>query len=68
MNDSEISGLLIDAGYRYEGANGRYHNNDSSGDESISEDFATEDVADELNIPVADLLRWEERNSGPAAS
>jgi hypothetical protein len=56
MEDGAIESLLSRAGYRYDLASGRYCLDDSDGED----DFPTEDIADELKIPVADLLRWEE--------
>ncbi|HTW95156.1 MAG TPA: hypothetical protein VMD30_10205 [Tepidisphaeraceae bacterium] len=57
MEDQEIESLLTRARYRYDLATGRY-----SLDESDEEDdFATEDIAEELNIPLSDLLTWEDR-------
>jgi len=58
MNDDEIQSLLEEAGYQYTPATGRYMFLDASGEQD--EDFATEDVADQLEIPVEDLLRWEQ--------
>jgi hypothetical protein len=63
MNDLEIDSLLVQAGYLYEPVSGRYRSEAGSDDESLAEDFATEDVADQLQIPVEDLLRWEEEQS-----
>jgi hypothetical protein len=58
MQDVEINSLLEEAGYRYVPATGRYVALDDAGDED--EDFATEDIADQLEIPIEDLLRWEQ--------
>ena len=55
MIDSEIDNLLTQAGYRYDLATGRYFLDDAD------DDFATEDIADELNIPLSELLNWEDR-------
>ena len=58
MEDVEIASLLEDAGYRYMPANGRYVAVSDAGEED--EDYATEDIADQLEIPIEDLLRWEQ--------
>ncbi|MGD1278772.1 MAG: hypothetical protein ABR964_16285 [Tepidisphaeraceae bacterium] len=55
MNDLEIESLLQDAGYRFDLAAGLYIVSD--GDEG--DFFDTQDIADELEIPVDDLIRWE---------
>src|SRR5262245_4733672 len=57
MHDIEIESLLNEAGYRYDAASGRYDAIDGDEDQG---DYATEDVADQLEIPVEDLLRWEQ--------
>jgi 3-polyprenyl-4-hydroxybenzoate decarboxylase len=58
MQDVEIQSLLEEAGYRYLPATGRYVVLEEGIEEG--EDFATEDIADQLEIPVEDLLRWEQ--------
>ena len=60
MNDIEIESLLEEAGYRYMPASGRYAFADTSDED---QDYPTEDVADQLNIPVEDLLRWEQEQA-----
>lgn len=53
MNDVELESLLEEAGYQYDPINERYI---TAGDET---EFTTEEVADQLEIPLEDLLRWE---------
>ncbi len=55
MNDVEIESLLEDAGYQYSLAEGTY----LSGDETDGEIMDSETVADQLEIPLDDLERWE---------
>jgi 3-polyprenyl-4-hydroxybenzoate decarboxylase len=62
MNDVELQSLLEEAGYRYMPATGRYVVADAAQEDA--EDYATEDVADQLEIPVEDLLRWEQEQQG----
>ena len=57
MQDIEIESLLLHAGYHFLPAIGRYQEVDSSEDDV---DYPTEDVADQLHIPVDDLIRWEQ--------
>jgi len=57
MTDTEISERLAAAGFVYDLGTGRYATDDESDDPL---DYVTEDIADEMAIPVADLLRWEE--------
>ena len=57
MQDIEIESLLQSAGFRYDSASGRYFE-ELDCDEAM--DYVTEDVADQLMIPVNDLVRWEE--------
>jgi hypothetical protein len=63
MQDVELESLLQEAGYQFVPAIGRYMTADSQ-DGDV--DYATEDVADQLEIPIEDLLRWEEAQVGPA--
>lgn len=56
MNDPEIESLLAEAGYTYDLAIGRY----VPTDDAESEGYNTEDMAGIMEIPVDDLLRWEE--------
>ena len=60
MQDVEIESLLSEAGYRYDPTSGRY---DSADGDDEQADLATEDVADQLEIPVEDLLRWEQEQT-----
>lgn len=56
MNDVEIESLLSEAGYQYSVADGGYQ---TAGVEE-SELFGSEEIADQLEIPLEDLVRWEE--------
>jgi hypothetical protein len=59
MNDTEIESLLDDAGYGYDLASGQFVTQTLEEVEIRS----PQDVADELEIPVDDLIRWvEEQN------
>ena len=57
MQDVELESLLTEAGYRFDPTSGRYMTLDSD-DQDV--DYASEDVADQLEIPIEDLLRWEQ--------
>jgi hypothetical protein len=57
MTDAEISQRIAGAGFVYDLGTGRYA---AEGDSDEPLDYVTEEIADELAIPVADLLRWEE--------
>ena len=57
MTDTEISERIAGAGFIYDLGGGRYA---AEGDSDQPLDYVTEEIADELSIPVADLLRWEE--------
>jgi hypothetical protein len=57
MQDVELQSLLEEAGYRFDATTGRYLTADS---EEQDIDYASEDVADQLEIPIEDLLRWEQ--------
>lgn len=57
MQDMEIESLLEDAGYRFNIVDGVYF----AGDEEDGDTHGSEDVADQLEIPMEDLLRWEEQ-------
>ena len=63
MQDVELESLLQDAGYVYVPATGRYQTADAT-DGDV--DYASEDVADQLEIPIDDLLRWEQEQAGTA--
>ena len=64
MNDVEIESLLEEAGYRYDTVSGRYVEVAADAVEEAA-DYATEDIADQLSIPVEDLLRWEQEQTAP---
>jgi hypothetical protein len=57
VQDVEIESLLQEAGYQFVPASGRYEVADGD-DEGV--DYPTEDIADQLDIPIDDLIRWEE--------
>lgn len=57
MNDVEIESLLNEAGYEYDVASRGYS---PLGADEDTEVIASLDVSDELQIPLDDLLRWEE--------
>jgi hypothetical protein len=57
MQDVEIESVLSGAGYRFMLASGRYQEIDGA-DEDV--DYPTQDIADQLSIPVDDLIRWEQ--------
>jgi hypothetical protein len=57
MTDAEISQRIAGAGFVYDLGSGRYA---AEGDSDQPLDFVTEEIADDLAIPVGDLLRWEE--------
>jgi hypothetical protein len=56
MNDVEIASLLDDAGYRYDPLAGLFFVAASRDDET----YNAEDVADQLEIPLDDLIRWQQ--------
>jgi hypothetical protein len=62
MQDVELESLLQEAGYQFDVASGRYRTSDA-GEQDV--DYATEDVADQLEIPIEDLLRWEQEQTSP---
>lgn len=57
MQDVEVESLLTEAGYQFMTASGRYVAADG-GEGDV--DYATEDIADQLEIPIDDLVRWEQ--------
>lgn len=63
MQDVELESLLTEAGYVYVPATGRYQAADAA-DGDV--DYPTEDIADQLEIPIDDLVRWEQEQSGGA--
>jgi 3-polyprenyl-4-hydroxybenzoate decarboxylase len=58
VQDVEIESLLTEAGYQFMPASGRYEALDAVDDDV---DYPTEDIADQLGIPIDDLIRWEEQ-------
>ncbi len=64
MQDVELESLLEEAGYQFDVATGRYRTSDAA-EQDV--DYATEDVADQLEIPIDDLVRWEQEQSTGAA-
>jgi len=63
MQNIEIDSLLDQAGFRYDLTSGRYFELLDS-DEAM--DYVTEDIADQLAIPVDDLVHWEEQQQDTA--
>ncbi len=63
MQDVELESLLQEAGYVYVVATGRYQTTDAAEGDV---DYATEDIADQLEIPIDDLMRWEQEQAGNA--
>jgi 3-polyprenyl-4-hydroxybenzoate decarboxylase len=62
MQEVELASLLQEAGYVFDPSTGRYQTADAvDGDV----DYATEDIADQLQIPIDDLMRWEQEQSRP---
>ena len=61
MQDVELESLLQEAGYTYVPATGRYQTADAAAGDV---DYATEDIADQLEIPIDDLMRWEQEQAG----
>jgi hypothetical protein len=59
MEDVEIESLLEDAGFCYDLGAKRYTGADSDDPDEI---YNTEDIADALDIPVEDLVRWEHQH------
>jgi hypothetical protein len=60
MQDVELESLLQEAGYTFDVASGRYRTADAA-DQDV--DYASQDVADQLEIPIEDLLRWEQEQT-----
>jgi len=65
MQDIEIESLIREAGYLFVPASGRYMVIDSADDDI---DYPTEDVSDQLEIPVDDLIRWEQEQVAAESS
>jgi uncharacterized protein YijF (DUF1287 family) len=63
MQDVEVESLVSEAGYQFEPAIGRYVLFDAAENEL---DYPTEEIADQLGIPVDDLIRWEEQQVAAA--
>jgi 3-polyprenyl-4-hydroxybenzoate decarboxylase len=63
MQDVELGSLIQEAGYQFDPTTGRYKTVDAA-DEDV--DYATEDIADQLEIPIEDLVRWEQEQTGAA--
>lgn len=61
MQDVELESLLQEAGYVFVPTTGRYQTLDA-GEGDV--DYATEDIADQLEIPIDDLVRWEQEQTG----
>jgi hypothetical protein len=57
MQDVELESLLQEAGYQFVPTTGRYVTADA---QESDVDYATEDIADQLEIPIDDLMRWEQ--------
>jgi hypothetical protein len=55
MNDLEIESLLQSAGYEFDLGAGGY----VMADTDEPDFFGTEEIADSLEIPLDDLIRWE---------
>ena len=63
MFDQEIASLLEDAGYQFDPSTGLYRAvTGAAEDES---DHSSEFIADELGIPLDDLIRWEGEQMAP---
>jgi hypothetical protein len=66
MDDIELESLIQEAGYQFDPATGRYI---VTGADEGDVDYATEDIADQLEIPIEDLMRWEtEQTDGATES
>jgi hypothetical protein len=63
VQDVELESLIQEAGYQFVPETGRYMTTDAAEGDS---DYATEDVADQLEIPIEDLIRWEQEQTAPA--
>lgn len=64
MDDMELESLLQEAGYQFDPLIGRYV---VAGAGEGEVDYATEDIADQLEIPIDDLVRWEQEQVDAAA-
>ena len=64
MSDEEIQGLLDSAGYTFDPSSGMYQTADDPGGDGKDPDA----VADDLSIPLDELLSWQSRiGEAPAA-
>jgi RecJ-like exonuclease len=59
MNDPEIQSILEDAGYSYDPVSEQFFARTES-EEAV---YELEEVAGELEIPVDDLMRWQEEQA-----
>ena len=57
MNDVELESLLSEAGYQFDPVTGQYVDTSDEAGETV---YDSEQVADQLEIPLEDLQRWEE--------
>jgi hypothetical protein len=64
MEDVELESLIQEAGYQFDPTIGRYI---VTGASEGDVDYATEDIADQLEIPIDDLVRWEQEQVGGTA-
>ncbi len=60
MEDVELESLIQEAGYQFDPTIGRYL---VAGSEDGDVDYSTEDIADQLEIPIEDLIRWEQEQT-----
>ena len=60
MEDVELESLIQEAGYQFDANTGRYI---VTGASDGDVDYTTEDIADQLEIPIDDLIRWEQEQS-----
>jgi hypothetical protein len=66
MFDQEIASLLEDAGYQFDPSTGLYQV--IAGAAEGEGDHSSEYIADELGIPLEDLIRWEGEQMTPTDS
>jgi hypothetical protein len=73
MLDVEIESLLDEAGYRFNPASGHYETAVAAADGGAAEAtevggadglWTAEDIADQLEIPLEDLERWQTEQQG----
>ncbi len=65
MGNVELESLIQEAGYQFDPTIGRYV---VSGSDEADVDYTTEDIADQLEIPIEDLIRWEQEQVDAAGS